>query len=308
MDILVGYTGFVGSNLAAKHNFDKNFNSKNINQAYGLNPDICVYCGVRAEKFLANNEPQKDLGIINNAIENIKKINPKRLILISTVDVYNNPSQSDENTVINAAGLHAYGLNRLHLEDWVRGNIAFHNVIRLPGLFGKNIKKNFIYDLINFIPSMLNEQKFTQFSLTEPLMAKHYIKQNNGFYKCVYNTPDEKQQLIEAFKKLGFSALNFTDSRAVFQFYNLENLWRHIQIAVENNLKLVNLAVEPVSAAELYYKVEGKEFVNHLSAPPPFYNIKTVHDKLFLGAGGYIFNKNEALNQAACFVLRERTQ
>ena len=30
MDILVGYTGFVGSNLYKNHKFDRVFNSKNI--------------------------------------------------------------------------------------------------------------------------------------------------------------------------------------------------------------------------------------------------------------------------------------
>ena len=91
MDIIVGYTGFVGSNIAAEHKFDYSFNSKNIGDAFGTNPDLCVYSGVRAEKFLANNDPDGDMAVINNAIENIKKINPKRIVLISTIDVYKNP-------------------------------------------------------------------------------------------------------------------------------------------------------------------------------------------------------------------------
>ena len=55
MTALVGYTGFVGSNIASSFKFDRLFNSKNIKEAYGLNPDLCVYSGVRAEKYLANN-------------------------------------------------------------------------------------------------------------------------------------------------------------------------------------------------------------------------------------------------------------
>ena len=57
MKILVGHTGFVGSNLLESNAFDLCFNSKNITESFGLNPDVLVYSGVRAEKFLANKEP-----------------------------------------------------------------------------------------------------------------------------------------------------------------------------------------------------------------------------------------------------------
>ena len=53
MTILVGYTGFVGSNIydAAKDQMDAVYNSKNIEQAYGTNPDLLIYAGLRAEKY-----------------------------------------------------------------------------------------------------------------------------------------------------------------------------------------------------------------------------------------------------------------
>ena len=35
---LVGYTGFVGSNIDAKGNFDSKYNSKNIEEAFSTNP------------------------------------------------------------------------------------------------------------------------------------------------------------------------------------------------------------------------------------------------------------------------------
>ena len=58
---LVGYTGFVGSNICAGEKFEGLYNSKNIGEAYGTNPDLLVYAGLRAEKYLANHEPDKDL-------------------------------------------------------------------------------------------------------------------------------------------------------------------------------------------------------------------------------------------------------
>lgn len=88
MKALVGYTGFVGSNLYEKGDFDRVFNSKNIEEAYELCPDLLVYAGMRAEKYLANNAPEKDMELVYQAEENISKISPKKLVLISTIDVY----------------------------------------------------------------------------------------------------------------------------------------------------------------------------------------------------------------------------
>lgn len=307
MDIIVGYTGFVGSNIAAAHSFDYSFNSKNIDDAFGLAPDLCVYSGVRAEKFLANNDPDGDMDIINNAINNIKKINPKRLVLISTIDVYKNPNNADEDTPIDTDNLHPYGLNRYRLEQWVENNIDNYHIVRLPGLFGKNIKKNFIFDLINIIPSMLNEQKYAELSVKDELIKTSYTKQSNGFYKL--NCDDAKrEELKAAFLKSGFSALNFTDSRGVFQFYNLSRLWEHIEIIIKNDLRLVNMAVEPVCVADIYKKITGNEFVNEVAANPPLYDFKTKHSSLFCGENGYILNKEDVLKDIVAFVESQRNK
>lgn len=65
---LIGYTGFVGSNLNMQSKFDGLYASHNIEQAYGTNPDLIVYSAVPAQKFLANKEPNKDYQTIENAI------------------------------------------------------------------------------------------------------------------------------------------------------------------------------------------------------------------------------------------------
>ena len=59
MNALVGYTGFVGSNLYTQGKFDCVYNSKNITEAFETYPDLLVYAGLRAEKYLANQAPEK---------------------------------------------------------------------------------------------------------------------------------------------------------------------------------------------------------------------------------------------------------
>lgn len=302
MKILVGNTGFVGSNLQSEYDFNGLYHSENITEAYGKNPDLLVYSGVPAQKFLANKEPEKDFEIIENAISNIKKINPKEIVLISTIDVYKDPVDVDEDTKIDTENLQPYGYNRYYLEKWVSENIENHLIVHLPGLYGKNIKKNFIYDLIHVIPSMLTYEKYQELLNKDNSIENYYEKQGNGFYKVKELTKSEENILKEYFNNIGFSALNFTDSRGKFQFYNLKYLWKHIQIARKNNIKVLNLATEPVEISEIYEYIKNKEFVNEVANNIPNYNFKTKYAKIFGGKDGYIFNKEFILEDIKKFV------
>lgn len=301
MVALVGYTGFVGSNIYSEGKIDAVYNSKNIETAYGTEPDLLIYSGLRAEKYLANNDPEKDMELINQAIENISKINPKKLVLISTVDVLKNPVDVDEMADIETEGLQAYGYNRYQLELWVREHYKDALIVRLPGLFGKNIKKNFIYDYINVIPFMLKEEKYLELVNKENELEKYYHKQDNGFYK-VDVKEDDKEYLKNIFRKVGFSALNFTDSRSRFQLYNLSRLWDDINIALENNLTMWHPATEPVTAGEIYKHLTGEEFVNELNGVPANYDYKTAYAEVFGGTNGYICDKETVLKEIQKFV------
>lgn len=307
MVALVGYTGFVGSNVyaSAGNAIDAVYNSKNIEEAFGTNPDILIYAGLRAEKYLANNSPEKDMELIWQAEENITKINPKKLVLISTIDVFKVPKDVNENSVIDTENLHAYGYNRYQLELWVREKYSDALIIRLPGLFGKNIKKNFIYDYINVIPFMLNEVKFNELAAKDTDLIKYYNLQDNGFYKV--NVQEKDRELLkDKFRKLGFSALNFTDSRSRYQFYNLSRLWNDINVALKEGIKLWHPATEPVSAGELYKYLNGEEFVNELGGIPVDYNYKTLYGEIFAGSNcGYICNKNTVMQEVKSFVKGE---
>lgn len=304
-DILVGYTGFVGSNIADKHNFEGLFNSKNIEQSFGSNPELLIYSGVPSAMFLANNFPEKDLEIIQNAMDNIKKISPKTVVLISTIAVYSNPVNIDENSPINIDELTTYGKNRLLLERFVEDNFENYLIVRLPALFGKNLKKNFIYDYIHLIPALLTENKFNELISKDDLIKNYYTLQDNGFYKCKELNNEEKNLLKEYFNKIGFSALNFTDSRSVYQFYDLSHLWEHIEIALKNGIKKLNLATEPISVKDLYYALKGENFDNELNKPPFNYDYRTLYSGIFGGQDGYIYDKGIVISQIKEFINNE---
>lgn len=301
MNALVGYTGFVGSNLFEKGAFDKAYNTCNISEAYGTAPDLLVYAGLRAEKYLANRDPAGDMERILEAEKNIEKINPGKLVLISTIDVFEKPSGVDENTVVDANGLQAYGYNRFQLERWAVEHYPDLLIIRLPALYGKNLKKNFIYDYIHVIPMMLNEGKFKELYDKEPVLGEYYHLSDNGFYKAT--VPDEKKEEVKGvFRKLGFSALNFTDSRSRFQFYNLNRLWDDLRIVMDAGIRLWHPATEPVSARELYRFLTGEEFINELKGTPADYDYRSIYAGLFGGRNGYICSRMQVLEDIKKFI------
>lgn len=295
--MLVGYTGFVGSNLCLSHDFDYRINSKNIETAFDVCPETLIYAGVPAEMFIANQYPEKDRAIIENAENNIRKIRPQRVVLISTVAVYDRTNQVDEDDEPDVDHLTPYGRNRFALEKWVEENYREHLIVRLPAIYGENLKKNFLYDFIHYIPAMLTGEKFTELSRKDALIEESYYRLDNGFYKCRDLDDAARKKLKASFQAVGFSALNFTDSRSVYQFFWLKHLYRYITECLEKGVKKINLVTPPVSVGELYHHLTGGTFENITNKKPFDYDIKTKHSQT-----GYLMTKEEELSQIKQFI------
>lgn len=146
---LVGATGFVGGNLLAQREFGRTYSSKDSASIIGEEFDLVVFSAARAEKWRINQDPESDLLHIEELERLLAGIQTRKLVLISTVDVYGTPVGVDESTEIPVDGLHAYGRHRLRLEQTARELHERVLVLRLPGLFGAGIKKNVVYDLLH---------------------------------------------------------------------------------------------------------------------------------------------------------------
>ena len=145
-DLLVGSTGFVGGNLLRSHDFSAVCHSTDVSAYYDSRPELCVYAGVPAAMYLANTNPALDFKSVQDALENLRRICPRRLVLISSTAVYGTQNSVDEYTEMDTEGLSAYGKNRLLLEEWVRSDWPDALIVRLPALYGRGIKKNFLYE------------------------------------------------------------------------------------------------------------------------------------------------------------------
>lgn len=302
MKILVGSTGFVGSNLQQAVDFDQSLHATNIADAYGSCPELLVYAGVRAAKFLANRDEQADWQQVSTAVENIEKIRPRRLVLISTIDVYPEPAGVDEDTIIDGGALAPYGRNRRRLECWVQEQMSDALILRLPALYGKNLRKNFLFDLQTLIPSMLAAEKYMELAEQSVLVRQSYTRQANGFYACKVEEKDHRNRLKQEFQQLGFTSLAFTDSRSSFQFYGLQFLWPHIKKALQVGIPLLNLATAPVQAGELHRFLCGRPFVNERPEGPLHYDVRTKYADMFSGTGGYIFSRQQVLENIRLFM------
>ena len=112
------------------------------------------------------------------------------------------------------------------LEKWVREDHPDALIVRLPALYGIHLKKNFLYDLHTITPAMLREEKYRELAARCELVEKGYSPAENGFYKL--NGSVSGTALREWFEAQSFNALAFTDSRSLYQFYDLGRLWGDI--------------------------------------------------------------------------------
>ncbi len=308
MRALIGFTGFVGCNLV-HGKYTHYYNSKSIKNIIGYQFDQVVCAGIRAEKFLANTYPEQDLEAIHSLIRVLKQVDCKKIILISTIDIYKEPKDVDENTIVDLNDLHAYGANRYYMEEFVRGHFDDYLIVRLPALFGKGLKKNFIYDMIYKIPSMVMSGKFEELIMIankeqKEVLQYSYLKNEKGNWTVKEGlTQVEKTKLKKTLEELSFTSLVFTDYRSKFPFYDLSNLQSDIDTAIENNIKELNIAVEPVSAEEVAGECFGEEFTNVIEGREPvYYDMKTIYADKWNGHNGYMYSKEQTLSAIKAFV------
>jgi hypothetical protein len=192
MKILVGSTGLVGQTIKESVNFDFEFNSKNIHQFDEVVPNGCelwLSC-LPATKWMVNKDLKKDIENIYSILSIIKEKKYSKVVLISTIDVYNDsPLFVDELYKPNFGKL-SYGNNRLLFEFLVGEFLIKDNykIYRLPALFNSKIKKNILFDLINNnnIESIDGNTHFQWFNL-------------DNLYKFIINTIESERTLFNVF-------------------------------------------------------------------------------------------------------------
>lgn len=200
---VIGYTGFIGSHIQDHLDapFDR-YNSKNIEEIHGKEYDIVYLAGLPATKWMINKDPEIDIRNMQNLQYHLLQANILRVILISTIDVYDSKKQLQDEKVTKVSE-DSYGKHRYIMEEWIRINYSNQNkkfhIIRLPALFGVGLKKNIIYDLIhNNGISNINPYTFYQWYNVSDLMSDiNYMIIHNIDTLNVFSEPIWTLELVK---------------------------------------------------------------------------------------------------------------
>jgi len=107
------------------------------------------------------------------------------------------------------------------------------------------------------------------------------------------------------FDFLNNNNLDAIDSRGVFQFYPMVNLWYDIQTALNAGLKLIHLTAEPISVEEVSQQGFGKPFTRALANPAATYDIRTKYARVFGASGSYQYSTRETILAVRAYAQSE---
>ncbi|MBA4791887.1 MAG: NAD(P)-dependent oxidoreductase [Rhizobiales bacterium] len=309
MRALIGHSGFVGTNLKAAAAFDGLFNSRNIADLGGRSFDLAVCAAAPATMWAANNHPAGDLAGIDALIAAICSARIGRLVLISTIAVLDDAAAGYDETNARFEAAKAYGRNRRHLEVRLAARFPDIHILRLPALFGPGLKKNFLFDLVNPVPSFLKPDKLADLTAA---MAPEAAALTRGLFEpdaalgMMRFARDEARRtgalpvLEAAFEAAGFTAPGFTNSESRFQYYGLHHLWNDIERAIALRLPVLHVSSAPLRAADIHAALTGRPFAN---AAPPLYaeDMHSRHAAAWGEAGPYLRSRETTLAELKIF-------
>jgi hypothetical protein len=136
-------------------------------------------------------------------------------------------------------------------------------------------------------------EKFVESHFTNPLIVRLPGLVGPGLRKNVI------------FDFLNSNNLETIDSRGVFQFYPMVNLWYDIQLALQAKLPLIHLAAAPVKVADISLQGFGKSFAHELQGSPARYDMRTKYAELFGIEGHYQYGEREVLQAVRSYAQYE---
>lgn len=314
MDALIGYTGFVGGCLRRQHKFDQFINRSNIDAMAGAQFDTVVCAAAPGSMFEANRDPERDGTHIQRLIDQLGGIGARRFVLISTIAVLAEFRAADEGSVEYETAL-AYGRNRRLLEREVANRFPKTLIVRLPALFGPGLKKNFLFDILNPVPSMLPSARLETLAAAlnvadATLLGQLYVHDAAlGMMvldRLALQASGRRPAFEQAVSAAGFSAVNFTNPDSRFQFYDMSCLWHDIELGMAQGLSVLHLAPPPLTADTVYRAVTGTA-MPATDARLHREDMRTAHAGLWGQEGAYMTSPDALLATLTRFVAAQQS-
>lgn len=235
---IIGYTGTVGQSiLDCFPDIAYKYNSKNINDICGKSFNNLFLACVPADKWYANSHSEEDLKVINDILDKLSQVTAKEVYLISTIDICYFPDEP-------------YSINRLYFENSVKELFNNIHIIRLPGLIGKHIKKNFIYDIKHPIPKFFKDHY--------PCLDDFYHFDGKVY---VLNDNIDEQELISILRSNLLTSLRFTNRYSLYQFFDLSEIGSLLKYVHDNDIDSINITSDPINTLEIcdIFGIDHKE-------------------------------------------------
>lgn len=305
---LIGGTGFVGGVLSGQQDFDRSYASRTIGQISGESFDTVICCGAPATMWIANANPDLDRRNLEQLADWIDTAAIGRLVLISTIAVLDDVQAGYTESTARYETAKAYGRHRRALEERVLARSGSH-VLRLPALFGPGLKKNFVFDVLNPVPSFLKSDVFASAldrmdsTLREKVGALFTLDDGVGAWKLdrpALDVSPERRTIEAALAGIGLSAANFTNADSAFQYYNLAHLADDIDVCLSGRVQVLNVCSEPWRAGDVHEALTGRPFVN--DGPPVVReDMRTDHAGAFGKTGPYLYSREQTRAELLAF-------
>lgn len=313
-DAIIGHSGFVGGTLVHQHTFGGKFNSKNIDTIGTTAFDTVVCAAAPGSMFIANRHSDRDRAAIDALIAQLSKVRARRFILISSIAVLEDfAGGAVEDTTAFQEDL-AYGHHRRLLEAFCESHFDTCHVFRLPALFGPGLKKNFVFDLMNPVPSMMPQARLTTLleeidpDLRDTMAGFFAPDPNTGMLaldRAMLNADARRPALDAAVREAGMSATQFHNPDSTFQYYDMARLWQDIGTAIAQDLRCVHLAVAPVRAADVHARLLGTDMPD-TGAKLHREDMRTHHAHHWGGDGPYLEGADVVLDKLSAFFNDQR--
>ncbi len=138
-------------------------------------------------------------------------------------------------------------------------------------------------------------------------LLESFVEQNFSNYLIVRLPglvgPSLRKNVI--FDFLNKNNLHAIESRGVFQFYPMVNLWYDIQTSLEAGLSLVHLTAAPICIADVSLQGFGRPFTQALANPPARYDMQTLHAHIFGSYGQYQYSSRETIQAIRAYAQSE---
>lgn len=306
---LIGHTGFVGSALARQAAFACNFNSANIDAIFGQDFATVVCAAAPGSMFEANRFPKRDRAGIDALIERLATIRAHRFILISSIAVLADFAGGDDEGTARFQQELAYGRHRRALEAFVETRFERHLIVRLPALFGSGLRKNFVFDMLNPVPSMLTAERLAALAdgldtaLADWVRGLYQADSATGLFtldRAALNRDPRRAALEAAVAALGGAAVQFHHPETTYQYYGIDRLWADIETALAAGLSHLHLVPEPLTAARIHQRLTGRA-MPATGARLHQEDMRTRHAALWGATGPYQFDAETTLARLAAF-------